>query len=172
LRSKTLASATLIIGAVVGCSGNADGPRYPPIGGDYAATFDFTFSNSNESQTLTVPGTISLSRPSRNGDFSGSYSYDPPYSGSGDILGTVAPDGSIEISEFGDDQAPPMVEIDFLSNEWSFCDFSSVTTTGMSGGLSGNTLSLQGELGFSCRYTNGSSVADFPTTLDETVTGS
>jgi hypothetical protein len=134
--------------ALAACSGDSNGPRaYPPIGGRYQATFHFDFANSIDQQGLDVAGSISLSDPDANGDFDGT------------------------IDEWGDEGAPPTLESAFLSAEWPHCDFTSVTTDGMGGELSGSGLSLQGQLGFQCAYTNGSDIANVPTTLTETVTG-
>jgi len=168
----TVASVAVVVIAAA-CSNNSNGPRdFPPIGGNYQATFQLDLSNSVDHQTLDITGTISLSNPNVNGDFDGTYAYDPPYSGGGRVAGNIAQDGSIVISEWGDPGAPPMMEMSFLSNQWPHCDFTSVTTSGMGGSLSGSGLSLQGSLDFGCDYTNGPQVGTFPTTLTETVTGS
>ena len=159
--------------ATAGCSNNPTAAsQYPPIGGNYQATFRLDFSNAVDQQTVDITGTISLGDPNTNGDFDGSYSYDAPYSGGGHVAGTIAMDGSVVISEWGDPGAPPMMESDFLTTEWPQCDFTSVASNGMTGSLTGTGLSLQGQLGFQCAYTNGPSVGNFPTTLNEMVSGS
>jgi hypothetical protein len=158
--------------AAAACSNNPNAPsQFPPIGGNYQATFRLDFANAVDQQTVDITGTISLSDPNVNGDFDGSYAYDPPTSGGGHVAGTIAMDGSIVISEWGDPGAPPILESDFLTVEWPHCDFTSVTANGMTGTLTGGGLSLQGQLAFPCAYTNGASIGTFPTTLTESVTG-
>lgn len=166
---------TLLGVAAIGlaaCSNYATAPGYagyPPIGGTYAASITETFSNANQTETLSIPATIWLSDAASNGQFSGSYSFAAPFLGSGQVFGDVAPDGSVRITEFGDPGAPPLADIGFLQSEWPFCDYSSLGSSGMAGSLAGNVLTLDGSLDFSCAYTNGSTIATFPTTLSATI---
>ncbi len=172
MRSREWLVSIGVAVAAAACSNNPTAPsQYPPIGGNYQATFHLDFANSVDQQTVDITGTISLSDPNVNGDFNGSYAYDAPNSGGGHVAGTIAMDGSIVISEWGDPGAPPVLESDFLTTEWPHCDFTSVTSNGMTGTLTGGGLSLQGQLDFPCAYTNGASVGSFSTTLTETVTG-
>ena len=168
---RFVAAAALLGGAA--CSSNSTAPSpYPPIGGNYNANFQLVLANSVDQQTVNISGTISLSDPSASGDFDGTYAYDAPYSGGGRIAGTIDQQGNVVISEWGDPGAPPMMESAFLTAEWPHCDFTSLSTTGMGGALTGSGLTLQGQLSFLCAYTNGSAVGNFPTTLTETVDGS
>jgi hypothetical protein len=159
---------------VLNACSDSTGPGFPPIQGNYATNFAFTFNNAANSQqngTFQITGTMSISRPAGDGSFVGSYVYGGGVNGSGSIAGVIDRQGNVQMDEFGDPGAPPMVEVQFLQTQWPNCDFSRVTSGGMVGALAANTLSLTGTLGFNCDYTNGSQTATFPTTLTEQVDG-
>lgn len=149
------------------CGGDATGSSFPPIAGTYSASFVVSFSNSIETESSSVPGTLTLHSPSSGGAFSGSYIITG--GGSGTIAGTIRIDGGISITQFGDPNADPLESLQILQNEFYWCDFSRAAGTPMNGSVVGNTLSFSGGISVPCNYVNPTQTV--PSTISVTVTG-
>lgn len=149
------------------CSGDPTGSSFPPIAGTYGATFGFSFSNVIETESSSVPGTVTLQSPSSGGDFSGSYVITG--SGSGTIAGTIRADGGISITQFGDPNADPLESLQILQNEFYWCNFNQAAGSPMSGSVSGKTLSFSGGISVPCNYVNPTRTV--PSTIGVTVIG-
>ena len=120
---------------VCACSGDPTGSSFPSIAGTYGATFAVSFSNSIETESSSVPGTVTLHSPSSGGDFSGSYVM--AGAGSGTIAGTIRTDGGISITQFGDPNADPLESLQILQNEFYWCNFNQAAGSPMSGAYFG-----------------------------------
>ena len=150
---------------VTACS-DITGSDLPPIAGTYSATFQLTFSNSLETETSSLPGTVTLHSPSGGGEFSGTYVMTG--AGSGTIAGTLRSDGGISITQFGDPNADPLESLQILENEFYWCDFNYAAGTPMSGSVAGGTLNLGGAISVPCNYVNPTQTV--PSTISVTVT--
>ena len=157
----------LVIGAAA-CS-NSTGPSFPALAGTYATVFAVSFSNTAETRSATVPGTMTLNAPGSDGSFNGSYIVTGD--GSGTITGVERMDGGVSITHFGDPNQSPLQAVAYLQQTFYWCDFTQAAAQSMSGSVANKTLSFSGSIILPCNYTNGTTNFTYSTTIGVGATG-
>jgi hypothetical protein len=149
---------SLVAAAVVAaaCSSDNTGPNggfFPIIGGTYTGNITYALTTGGPPVVVNPPLTIQMSDPDNNGNFSGSFSFNTGFTGTGNVLGQFSQDGStITWQQFGDANEPLFFVGTFLAANFPNCNFvANVTTFSLDqGGGFGN----DGSLNLSGTYNN------------------
>jgi hypothetical protein len=125
----TLVAAVVVAAA---CSDSSSGPRvfYPTIGGTYSGNVTYELTGVPSPFGVNPPISIQMSDPDGNGIFTGSFSFNSGFTGTGNILGQFSTDGStITWAQFGDSLEPPFFVGTFLATQFPNCVFVGGVTT-------------------------------------------
>lgn len=132
-------------------------PAVPHLAGQYASQISVRYRDQSGSQNHlevrfdTLAATVTLPDAGAHGFFQGSY-----VTAAGDVGvvgGTLHPNGTMDIDEFGQ---PPILTLQgatFLHRLYPWCDFKNRVGTGtLVGQLSGDSLVIEGRASLPCRY--------------------
>ena len=142
--------------------------------GSYDVFFQTTMSAASINGSATLPqtlGSLSLGTPDGNGAFSGSFAINGN-GGTGTIEGTMASDGSVTITHFGDPNLTPLQAVTFLEAAMPSCDFTQAVSAAMGGAVENGNVALTGGLTLPCSWTSGGSTVVVPTVVTVQVSGS
>jgi hypothetical protein len=131
-------------------------PAVPHLAGRYATLITIRYQDQSPNQQHletrfdSLAATVVLPDAEEHGFFEGSYRTDAGDVGT--ISGTLHPDGTMLIREFGQ---PPILTLQgatFLHRLYPWCDFLAVGTGTLLGQLSGDSLVIEGRASLLCRY--------------------
>jgi hypothetical protein len=151
---------------LAGCSGLTS-PDAPPAAGTYDTFFNFTASAPSISSTQSLQqalGTVTLGAPAEDGSFVGSFALQNN-GGSGTVTGTMAGNGGVSITHFGDPNETPLQALAYLETLLPGCDFTQAVSSIMDGAVSGGALALTGGLTLPCPWNTANGVVIAPTTI-------
>ena len=154
---------TLLLGALA-CGGDPAGPSFPELAGTYAAAFRVEFENAIEAFTDTETGTITLTAPTPDGSFTGTFDV-ANADASGVVEGTVRADGAITLNVFGHPSTRPAERIEYLRDIINWCDWHLAAVAEFSGAISNRTVTFSGSIQLPCHYTDPDEIAPTAITL-------
>ena len=176
MRPAASAAGAAVCAACVACFAlDPNSPAVPALAGRYASLITVRYSDQSangnhlEIRFDTLAATITLPDAQEHGFFEGSY-----VTADGDvgtISGTLRPDGSMEIDEFGQPPILTMQGATFLQRLYPWCDFGDVGTGTLPGQLTGDSLVIVARASLYCRYVIWDQVTTLGTDLDVRIAG-
>jgi hypothetical protein len=157
--------------AVTACSGaGGTEPPYPPLAGIYSATFAVTATSTAGTDVLDVAtGTITLMNAASDHTFGGSFVQG---TSTGRVFGAEEMDGGLIISEFGNPDDTPFVDLASLRQQLPECAFGNSVANDPTGTLAINQLAITGAVTLPCVWDVGGTQETLVTTLAVTISGS
>lgn len=171
-RSFSVAAiAALASSPMAGCGG-ATGPTGPAtvaLAGSYEATVTVSLTNGFETRRASEPGIVTLLAQGAQGAFAGSYVLQD--GSSGVLDGVVGADGGITVTAFGTPNQRTLGDLLYLQALFPYCNWVGATPGGVSGSVSGATLTLTGSTSLPCTYRTPSGPVVAPTTASLSISG-
>jgi hypothetical protein len=161
-----------LTGILIGCgSDSGTGPKYPDMAGTYRSQELDNFDNLAETQNGQVLAdlTVTFTSAGSSGQFTGSYTYSRWLVGSGLLSGVERSDGTFTLTQFGSSTVNAPVQT--LQILYPNCDFSTLSTPGLSGAVHDRTFSMTGFYDFKCSYVENGAPVTLPTVYNVAVSG-
>jgi hypothetical protein len=155
-RCAAAITTAVMLAGTLGCRDHALDPliKVTTLPYDLAVSFQFNNGDSTSKQNpyLSVLGEMTFVINDGNGDVHGTYSYEDHPNASGTFTGSISPDGTITVRQFGDPNRKLGATQRFLYNNWPNCDFARATPMQFNAFLDQGIVSLVGTLTVPCTY--------------------
>jgi hypothetical protein len=149
--------------ALAACGSSSSPTQFPPVAGNYTASFTYELTHAGLDSTVIAPATMTLGSPDQSGTFTGSFHFTGPDTVTGGVAGQFQSNGQITWFTFGDGSGqPPFFLSIFLAAVYPTCNFVGATFALAPGGgfSSARVLTLAGTFSnFKCQITGTDSAA-------------